>query len=208
VIHPSNVRSIILIGAPLLGSPRSFANLYDRATFPGIEAGAWIWWFKKRDLALERLRMVAQSFVSLYQLLPPRSEPYLNDESSGTWINPLDGNVIEAAKSKAAADLQMEIARAFDDYPVPASQVHVLYTNDQETESAYWVRQATKGSARSYEVRGKGETAGDGTVLERSALYRNAASSIASVHAPLLGAEHSEMCDDGQTLSVLRGLLG
>jgi pimeloyl-ACP methyl ester carboxylesterase len=205
VIHPDNIRTLILIGTALRGSARPFQSFYDRATFPGLEGMNLIWWGKNRDKARARLQEVSRSFVSLYQVLPPRAESYINDESTGQWTNPLNDTVLPAPQVKAATALQDEIEKALTSFPIPQNRFHILYVNDLDTQFSFSVQKVTTGGSQRYDVLGRGgSTMGDGTVTGRSALY---AANIASVAAPIIHAEHSEMCDDRQSLRLLESLL-
>jgi hypothetical protein len=197
---------LILIGTPLLGAPASFSHLYDRSSFPGLEGANLIWWRKNRDRARERLRTIAQSFVSLYQLLPPEPEQYINDLASGAWTNPLNGKVIQPPKTKAATDLHGEVEAALGAFPIGDARVHVVYADDDlNTDAAYWVRQVSSGMTQRYEISTKGPSRGDGTVLSRSS--RDAALRVSSAPKQVLAVEHSEMCDDRQVLDIVRSLL-
>jgi pimeloyl-ACP methyl ester carboxylesterase len=85
----AQVRNVILIAPPFLGSPSAFMALYDTGYLPGFD-------IFERALALKRDRLsrvsnilqVFQTFQSLYQLLPHEDEDYLF-LPGGEKVNPL-----------------------------------------------------------------------------------------------------------------------
>src|SRR5215470_14092110 len=78
-IDPSNIRRIVHIAPPLMGSANAFRSLFGGGALPFLnEFVAFCHGQKNGRLALNNLREVMASFPSMYQLMPPRSNKFLD----------------------------------------------------------------------------------------------------------------------------------
>jgi pimeloyl-ACP methyl ester carboxylesterase len=204
VIHPDNIRSVTLLGAPIGGAPRAFRSLFHDVDLPGLDTAIWWWWGKDRALAAEHLLKVVRTFPSLYQQMPPSSERYVFDERSRQLINPLDEQVIEAHHVKVARELHAEVADAVAHSPAFGARLRIIHVDNLPTDVHYYATSDAAGYRFTWppDLRANG----DETVTQLSALYRHQLERLGQAD-PQLSIQHHKLCEDPKIIQLIQTIL-
>jgi pimeloyl-ACP methyl ester carboxylesterase len=211
LIHPNDVRKLILLAPPLRGSPAAFGSLVDRASLPFLVQVMSLWsWRKNATLAWDILHDVLASFPSIYELMPPDVDPYIFDVDLSAWLNPFAQGVLDRGHVLNASRMHSEIRDSVQkSFPLTPVRVHVFYGFDRDTVAGYYVRRTTNSLGQpAYKLDGNlryHHRRGDGTVLQDSALYGGAVNGCVTSYP--YRSEHSTMCQDQNVMQVLKTLL-
>ncbi|MGB5081206.1 MAG: hypothetical protein WBO23_10740 [Burkholderiales bacterium] len=187
-----SVKRLIALGTPHRGSPMALAAALGQE--------------KRVFLNAEQVKRVANDprFPSLYQLLPPKGEPFAWNRASDARLEPVDiyapanaaklglqpANLSSAARFHAKLDLTRR--------PVQVRYFFFAGTRQQTTNSVQVTFPQT-GGARMVKV--ERDDAGDGTVPTWSG-------SLSGVQMEPVGGEHGELYKNGDLKRVLGALLG
>jgi pimeloyl-ACP methyl ester carboxylesterase len=221
LIHPENIRKLILIAPPLAGSPEIF-----RFTFNGVPlideyvkhlVECFMWGiFSKED----NLHDVIAARQCTYNLTPPKAVDFLSlpgrsGGSSGRMrTNPFRDGAVAQPFDTTAQRNHLEIREALLGLPqkLKKDDVHLLYGDNRPTPEIYDVRRTTRPDGRqSYTLMGVLDPApGDGSVTVRSACYlHDPGVNVDSLltKAPFSDIEHATICEDSKVHEYLEGVL-
>lgn len=203
-INPHNVKNFITIGTPYYGSPAAFKALYKVGYLPGM-----LWldrllnWRKDRRKCKQVLLEAIQSFCSIYQLLPPTKDKFV-ELQDGTTINPLDGPVVDGEK----CDIACETHEALALFPQflrerPWIRHHFIYGDyPDNTDKLYTAKVSATGRGYDSIVCYK-STHGDTTVPVASSSIKT----ISTALAPVVGVPHALMCADQRVIDLVLAYL-
>lgn len=214
VVHPDNVRQLILIAPPLGGSPKAFRTTYDATQFLFLKQLYRIFWFVNGRAAWRNFCDVIQSCPSIYQIMPPHRfgqaprQDYVFLRSLGKWINPWERGVFDPALIAGARRLHDCLDQGLADFPVPKKRTHLLLGNEIATDIQYHAEElAVAGGPKRFEIEQIiTSRTGDGTVLESSADRINHFGDVANKYC-YTAAEHVGMCRRNAVLQQLNILL-
>jgi len=203
-VHPGNVERLITIGTPFFGSPASFKSLFSTGYLSGMnlmERALNLRWNRRKSR--QALLEAMQSFTSIYELMPPVTERFV-DLPGGQTINPLDHNVGNNAAKQAAMAVHLDLDQLPHLFKAhPRLKHFFIYGDDSEnTDRLYSASIANSGL--SYEaIDCFRQTDGDGTVSVRSASVCTSPLN----RTPVVGAEHAFMCADPRVQGLVAAYL-
>lgn len=187
-----HVKRLITVGTPHRGSP--------------IALSAALGQEKRLFLNAEQVQAVANNlnFPSLYQLLPPRGEPFAWDRTLAARFNPVDVFDSAVAAQLELVSENLDSATQFHaKLNLNRRPQHVRYFffagTRQTTTSSVQVTLSPNGTARMAKI--EREDSGDGTVPIWSG-------SQSGIQMEPVGGEHGELYKNGNLKRILGALLG
>jgi len=208
LIHPRNIESLILVGAPLTGSPRSFRSLFDRAGIPLLEDLIEFWWGKNAELALRSLRTVLQSCPSVFELMPPVQEQFVWNDNRKYAGHPFHDKILDTKMTKSASRTHQEINAALKDSVITRNKLYLIYGLGWSTDEFYFVQRQSNPLLPYHLIPPylKETREGDGTVTCYSATRRGALRSINKA-IPVALVKHSQMCNSRRIVDILKTIV-
>jgi hypothetical protein len=204
-LPPAGIDKIVHIASPFKGSASAFKSLFDFLDFPLIEALFDYEYGKDARLAKQVLRGAMQTFPSVYQLLPPESEAFIDSDVVGSF-SPLGSTqkVMHDDMKAAAKNAHEAIAKSmgllrgtnkvrvvrgvYPGRPTPERYKAHVWPDRYELKQPVPVQSTIQG---------------DGTVTGRSAVFEGAFSDFGEV----VGAEHAFMCNHPRVAELVEGLV-
>lgn len=186
------IKRLITMGTPHRGSPIALAAALGQE--------------KRLFLNAEQVQSVASNpnFPSLYQLLPPRGEPFAWDRTPNARFDPVD--IYDSAVSTQLGLVTANLASATQFHAklnLSKRPPHVRYFffagTRQTTTSSVQITLSPNGKSRMVKI--ESDDSGDGTVPIWSG-------SQSGVQMEPVGGEHGELYKNGSLKSVLGALLG
>ncbi len=188
----ARIKRLITLGTPHRGAPMALAAALGQE--------------KRMFLNAEQVKQVANDprFPSLYQLLPPKGEPFAWNRASDARLEPVDIYALANAAKIGLEPANLSSAEQFHSkLNLDRRPAHVRYFffagTRQQTASSVQVTFPQAGGARVVKI--ERDDAGDGTVPTWSG-------SLSGVQMEPVGGEHGELYKNGDLKRVLGALLG
>jgi hypothetical protein len=199
-VQAQTLRKFISIGTPFGGAPSAFKALYEIGYLPGM-----LWldramnWRRNRRKCRQILLEALQSFTSIYQLLPPVKDAYV-DLENGRTINPLSETILDQSMKDAALETHIELGK-FPQFLVanPSIQHYFIYGDSPDNTDKLYTAKVSPTGTGYIEPRCYRTTHGDGTVPVSSASVTASAVS----RSPVVGPIHSFMCVDPRIIDLV-----
>jgi hypothetical protein len=202
-----SIARIVHIASPFMGSANSFKSLYDFVDFPLLEQLYGFSYGKDTRLAKKHLRDAMKTFPSVYQLLPPENQPFIDGGGAGNF-NPLSKTqtVVPSTMKAAARKAHDAIARSIG-LIHGTGLVYVVrgvYTR-RRTDERYQAFVDADDYKLVQPVPSLATDQGDGTVVGRSADYNGEFSG--GFVRNVIGGEHAYMCNHPKVAELVGALV-
>ncbi len=202
-LHPSNIRRIVHIAPPLLGSATAFRSLFGGSALPFLNEFVTFCHSRKNGrLALTNLQQVMASFPSMYQLMPPQSEKFLY-VGQGQTINPLAPaeTVISKRYKEAGCAVHHRLLQSIKKIGDARLSTYTIYgANGELTTDEHYKVFIEKDKYEMLDPVPYLDEVGDGTVTSRSCRFDNRDSAD---FREVVGEKHAYMCDSKNVIAVL-----